>query len=101
MKYLSVIDYVAYFVLLRHDFDPQRTIMIGDRLNTDILFGKQGSLSTLLVLTGMIIPSFFFDTYCATSGITKEEEVFGADPSPTVPDYVTTSIGDLRILETK
>ena len=26
--------------------------MIGDRLDADILFGKQGGLATLLVLTG-------------------------------------------------
>lgn len=66
----------------KHDFDPKRTIMVGDRLNTDIEFGKNGGLATLLVLTG----------------ITKEHEVFGPRPSPTVPDFVTQSIGDLRVL---
>ncbi|KAJ3490611.1 hypothetical protein NLI96_g1302 [Meripilus lineatus] len=66
----------------KHDFDPARTIMVGDRLNTDILFGQNGGLATLLVLTG----------------ITKEWEVLGPNPSPIVPDYITNSIGDLRCL---
>ncbi|KAG6872645.1 hypothetical protein C0995_008076 [Termitomyces sp. Mi166 len=61
-------------------YNPERTIMVGDRLNTDILFGKSGGLATLLVL----------------SGITQESEITGPNPSPIVPDYVTDSIGDLR-----
>ncbi|KAF9262788.1 2-phosphoglycolate phosphatase [Marasmius fiardii PR-910] len=61
------------------NFDPKRTIMVGDRLNTDILFGQAGGLATLLVLTG----------------ITLESEVTGPNPSPIVPDYFTSSIGDL------
>ncbi|KAF8477742.1 2-phosphoglycolate phosphatase [Russula ochroleuca] len=64
----------------KHDFDPERTIMVGDRLNTDIKFGKAGGLATLLVLTG----------------ITSEENLTGPSPSTIVPDYVTASIGDLR-----
>nr|GAT48135.1 4-nitrophenylphosphatase [Mycena chlorophos] len=61
-------------------YDPARTIMVGDRLNTDILFGQNGGLATLLVLTG----------------ITTEAEITGPNASSIVPDYVTNSIGDLR-----
>ncbi|KAF8153302.1 p-nitrophenyl phosphatase [Crassisporium funariophilum] len=64
-------------------FDPKRTIMVGDRLNTDILFGKNGGLTTLLVMTG----------------ITTEEEITGPNPSPIVPDFVTQALGDFRIVE--
>ncbi|KAH9029604.1 2-phosphoglycolate phosphatase [Lactarius pseudohatsudake] len=64
----------------KHNFDPKRTIMVGDRLNTDIQFGKSGGLATLLVLTG----------------ITLEDDLTGPNPSSIVPDYVTASIGDLR-----
>ncbi|KAI0342378.1 2-phosphoglycolate phosphatase [Trametopsis cervina] len=66
----------------KHDFDPKRAIMVGDRLNTDIEFGKNGGLATLLVLTG----------------ITKEAEITGPNASPTVPDYVTGSVGDFGVV---
>ncbi|KAG5637660.1 hypothetical protein H0H81_003681 [Sphagnurus paluster] len=62
------------------NYDPKRTIMVGDRLNTDILFGKAGGLATLLVLTG----------------ITQEAEINGPGASHIVPDYVTQSLADLR-----
>jgi len=63
-------------------FDPKRTIMVGDRLNTDILFGQNGGLATLLVMTG----------------VTTEQDITGQDASPIIPDYVTSSIGDLRAI---
>lgn len=75
--------------------------MVGDRLNTDIEFGKAGGLATLLVLTGERSFSFIHggvtSPFCHL-GITKESEISGPNASTTVPDFVTNSLGDLRAL---
>ena len=73
--------------------------MVGDRLNTDILFGQNGGLTTLLVLTGSFMLPRIRDTLILLVlrlGITHEEEL---SSSPIVPNYVTQALGDFRIVE--
>lgn len=65
-------------IIQSHHFDRSRTCMVGDRLNTDILFGIQGGLSTLLVL----------------SGITTKDEAFREDQT-IKSEYWANSFGDL------
>ncbi|CAN0089976.1 unnamed protein product, partial [Phaeothamnion confervicola] len=40
-------------ILDTHRMDPARTLMVGDRLDTDIAFGNGGGIATCLVLTGV------------------------------------------------
>ncbi len=54
--------------------------MVGDRLDTDILFGKLGNLKTLLVLSGV------------TGDEWKDQEIQA--------DYVLDVIGDLLPADT-
>ncbi|ORY05236.1 2-phosphoglycolate phosphatase [Basidiobolus meristosporus CBS 931.73] len=63
-------------IMLKYHLEKEKTCMVGDRLNTDILFGINGGLSTLLVLTG----------------VTSESE---ASTSEIRPDFLASSLGDL------
>lgn len=57
--------------------DPARTLMVGDKIDTDILFGLRGGLKTLLVL----------------SGVTTRAEL---DRSVDIrPHYVLSSVADM------
>ncbi|EGG15459.1 Putative 4-nitrophenylphosphatase [Cavenderia fasciculata] len=59
-------------IIKNEGLDRSRTLMVGDRLNTDILFGINSGTKTLLVLTGIsnkqsiieenIIPHFILNT---------------------------------------
>ena len=62
--------------------DPKRMCMVGDRLNTDMLFGKSVGMQTLLVL----------------SGVTTGNEAWSLnDENPCKPDYISSSIASLII----
>lgn len=36
-----------------HKIDKEKTVMIGDNINTDICFGKNGGIGSVLVMTGV------------------------------------------------
>jgi HAD-hyrolase-like len=81
--------------------------MIGDRLDTDIQFGKNGGISTLLVLTGAALCLSPFSSnapnshFCLISGVTSAEQVTPEHANymkETVPDYVLQGLGDLQVL---
>jgi len=58
-----------------HGLQRERTVMFGDRLDTDIAFAKQGGIASVLVLTGV------------TRGV---EEI----PNEIVPDFVAGGLAD-------
>ena len=62
--------------------NPSRMCMVGDRLNTDMLFGKSVGMQTLLVL----------------SGVTTSNEVFNlSEDDPSRPDVIASSLSNLII----
>ncbi|KAK4705112.1 4-nitrophenyl phosphatase, partial [Phenoliferia sp. Uapishka_3] len=68
-------------ILETNHLDKSRTLMVGDRLDTDILFGHTSGISTLMVLTGI-----------------NSKADFEAEGAVAVPTYVVNSLGDFRVL---
>lgn len=56
--------------------------MVGDNLLTDIEFGLNSGVRTLLVM----------------GGVTKHEQIYGPNPDKVVPDMVMESLGHLAVL---
>lgn len=79
-------SYICNVLTETNKIDPSRTLMIGDRCNTDILLGKRCGFKTLLVLTGV--------------NSLKDVEEWSKSDDPKllelVPDYYAQSIDSLR-----
>ena len=81
--------------------------MVGDRLNTDIQFGSEGGISTLLVLTGEYLSSILVSGFTITytimpdelpvQGVTQVADLAPEASPPVIPDYIANSIGDLIV----
>jgi len=78
---------VEMFEVIRKNnkLDPSRTLMIGDRCNTDILFGKNCGLHTLVVLSG--VTEFEHMEKWASSNDTEQHRMLA--------DYYLPQLGDL------
>jgi phosphoglycolate phosphatase len=73
-----MIDYLADKLKL----DKSRICMVGDRLDTDVLFGTDNGLKTVLVL----------------SGVTSEEKLL-SEGNTITPDYYADTINDFFVKE--
>ncbi|KFO61263.1 SH3 domain-binding protein 1, partial [Corvus brachyrhynchos] len=77
--------YMFDCIVERFGVDPSRTLMVGDRLETDILFGKNCGLATILTLTGV-------------SRLEEAQAYMASDSAAAkdlVPNYYVDSIADL------
>jgi len=69
---------LAHVLIDSHSLNPSRTMMVGDRLNTDVRFGNNAGFKTMLVLTGC-------------HGLSDVEKADMND----FPDYVSNSFADI------
>jgi len=72
-------------ITAKQKIDRRRTLFIGDRLNTDILFAGRAGFQSLLVLSGV---STMDDVHCKETSMSEEDQ-------RSVPNYVTQSLAEL------
>ncbi|GJN11746.1 hypothetical protein PR202_ga29961 [Eleusine coracana subsp. coracana] len=100
--------YPCCFNCCSFNLETSRMCMVGDRLDTDILFGQNTGCKTLLVLSGQKppapVPYLLHDAFCiqlmfhipcvATAGCTTLSELQNAS-NMIQPDHYTNSVYDL------
>jgi len=69
----------------KQKIDRRRTLMIGDRLNTDILFAGRAGFQSVFVLSGV---STMDDVHCKEMSVVEEDR-------RSVPNYFAASLGEL------
>jgi 4-nitrophenyl phosphatase len=70
---------LAKLIIDEHGVDPARALFVGDRLDTDILFGNRNGMKSLLVMTGV------------TSAETMVNLQYGTDDEP-LPAFIAPSV---------
>ncbi|ESS33869.1 HAD hydrolase, family IIA protein [Toxoplasma gondii VEG] len=76
--------WLVQFLFSKYNLDPSRTVVCGDRLDTDIAFGKCAGIDSCVVLTG-----------CTTV-----EHLVGMPPThPSAPTVVLPHVGLLQTLK--
>lgn len=83
--------------LIKESFhiDPKRTVMVGDRLDTDIAFGLRGGLQTLLVFTGVTQPKDLGLLNGEVHSTLTEATPKAEHKTEFTPEYCIDSLGDM------
>ena len=80
---------LASLIAEDHSLDPERTLMVGDRLDTDVKFGLDGGMTSALVLTGCTTAERIAELADLRTGGTVEEPL----PSVIFPHMGMMSVG--------
>ena len=78
-------SFLSEYIIKKYGLNPQRTLMIGDNCNTDILLGKRCGFKTLLVLTGITTQN---DVDAMSASTTSSKDLI-------IPDYYANELGDV------